>query len=157
MGISKSVFDKTGGFAFDRLAEDIELSIRMRKSGFRVGLIPGAYVYHKRRTSLLQFFYQVQGFGRGRARVGKVHPAEVKITHWFPAIFFYGLITMPFIFLYSVQLGSMALLVFGLYLIAIFLDGLRVTQSIPVALLSIPSAIVQLVGYGAGFLNEKLK
>ena len=157
MGISKSVFEKTGGFAFDRLAEDIELSIRMKKSGFRVGLISGAYVYHKRRTSLLQFFYQVQGFGRGRARVGKVHPAEVKVTHWFPAVFFYGLISIPFMFLYSVQLGSIVLLVLGLYLSAIFLDGLRVTHSIAVALLSIPSAIVQLVGYGAGFLNEKLK
>ena len=157
MGISKAVFEKTGGFAFDRMAEDIELSIRMKKSGFRVGLIPGAYVYHKRRTTLLQFFYQVQGFGRGRVRVGKVHPAEVKLTHWFPAVFFYGLISIPFMFLYSVQLGSMALLVLSLYLIAIFVDGLRVTHSIAVALLSIPSAIVQLVGYGAGFLNEKLK
>ncbi len=157
MGISKAVFEKTGGFAFDRLAEDIELSIRMKKSGFRVGLIPGAFVYHKRRATLTQFFYQVQGFGRGRARVGKVHPTEVKLAHWFPAVFFYGLISIPFMFLYSVQLGLIALLILGFYLIAIFLDGLRVTKSISVALLSIPSAIVQLVGYGAGFLNEKLK
>lgn len=157
MGISKSVFEKTGGFAFDRLAEDIELSIRMKKMGFRVGLIPAAYVYHKRRTSLRQFFYQVQGFGRGRVRVGKVHPEEMKITHWFPAVFFYGLISIPFLFLYSAPLGLAALLLLGVYLIAIFLDGLRVTRSLPVALLSVPSAIVQLAGYGVGFLNEKLK
>ena len=157
MGISKAVFEKTGGFAFDRLAEDIELSIRMKKTGFRVGLIPGAYVYHKRRTNLRDFFYQVQGFGRGRARVGKVHPEEVKLTHWFPAVFFYGLISIPFMFLYSITLGSVMAFLLSAYLGAIFLDGLRVSHSLSVALLSIPSAIVQLSGYGIGFLNEKLK
>src|SRR5690349_4791113 len=49
MGISRNVFERTGGFKFERFAEDIELSIRMRKAGFRVALIPEAYVYHKRR------------------------------------------------------------------------------------------------------------
>jgi glycosyltransferase involved in cell wall biosynthesis len=38
MGISRTVFEKTGGFKFNRLAEDIELSIRMRKMGFKVDL-----------------------------------------------------------------------------------------------------------------------
>jgi glycosyltransferase involved in cell wall biosynthesis len=44
MGISREVFEKTGGFKFDRLAEDIELSIRMKKMGFNVILIPDALV-----------------------------------------------------------------------------------------------------------------
>ena len=53
MGLSKEVIQKTGGFKFDRMAEDIELSIRMKQMGFRVGLIPDAYVYHKRFLQLL--------------------------------------------------------------------------------------------------------
>src|SRR5690606_27197993 len=32
MGISREVFEKTGGFRFDRFAEDIEFSIRMKQA-----------------------------------------------------------------------------------------------------------------------------
>ena len=48
MGISRNVYEKTGGFKLNRLAEDIEFSIRMKKSGFNVVLIAEAFVYHKR-------------------------------------------------------------------------------------------------------------
>ncbi|GIV37268.1 MAG: hypothetical protein KatS3mg032_1647 [Cyclobacteriaceae bacterium] len=46
----------TGGFRFSHLAEDIELSVRMRKAGFKIVLLQDAYVYHRRRTSWVQFF-----------------------------------------------------------------------------------------------------
>ncbi|NJQ98794.1 MAG: glycosyltransferase, partial [Hydrococcus sp. CSU_1_8] len=80
MGISRKVWEVTQGFAFDRMAEDIELSIRMFKHGFKVGLVPGAFVYHKRRTSLRQFFNQVVNFGKGRVHVGRVHAGKYKIV-----------------------------------------------------------------------------
>ncbi len=155
MGLSRAVIEKTGGFKFDRLAEDIELSIRMRKEGFRVALIPDAYVYHKRRTSLLQFYSQVEGFGRGRVRVGKIHEGFVKITHWFPAMFLIGLPVTVLAFIFNQQLGVVAVAFYLIYLFGIFIDALRKTKSFSVALLSIPSALVQLVGYGMGFLKEK--
>ena len=157
MGMSRKVFEFTGGFTLDRLAEDIDLSIRMKKQGFRVGLIPEAFVHHKRRTNLPEFFKQVQGFGRGRVRVGKIHPGEVKITHWFPAVFLMGLISIPFLFLFNPIVGSLATGLLLIYLAAIFFDGLKATRSSVVALLGIPSALVQLTGYGLGFLKEKLK
>jgi GT2 family glycosyltransferase len=87
MGISKKVFEVTQGFQFDRFAEDIEFSIRIKKAGFRVGLIAEAFVFHKRRSNFFQFFKQVFNFGKGRALIGKKHPEEVRITHWFPAVF----------------------------------------------------------------------
>ncbi len=156
MGLSRSILEKTGGFAFDRLAEDIELSIRMKKAGFRVVLIPEAFVYHKRRTSLGQFFNQVQGFGRGRVRVGKVHKEEVKLTHWFPFVFMAGLLSIPFILFFNVRLGLVEILLLGFYLTAIFIDGWRATRSAWIGLLAIPSAVIQLTGYGLGFIKEKL-
>ena len=64
MGISRAVFDATKGFHFDRFAEDIELSIRIRKLRFKTVLIPEAFVYHKRRTSLSQFFNQNSSFSK---------------------------------------------------------------------------------------------
>jgi glycosyltransferase involved in cell wall biosynthesis len=157
MGISRKVFVQTGGFRFDRLAEDIELSVRMRKTGFRVVLIDEAYVFHKRRTTFRQFFHQVMGFGRGRVRVGKAHPGEVRAVHWFPAVFLVGLVSLPVWLFVSPVLFILGVSLYLIYFAAIAVDAWLTTKSLNVALLSIPSAIAQLTGYGAGFLLEYLK
>jgi glycosyltransferase involved in cell wall biosynthesis len=154
MGMSRIVFEKTKGFAFDRFAEDIELSIRVRKLGFTTALIPDAYVFHKRRTTFSQFFNQVSNFGKGRILVGRNHAGEVKLTHWFPSLFLIGLLSLPFLFLISSLLFTIAVAGYFLYFLMILLDALRVTHSPIVALLSIPSALIQLIGYGYGFLKE---
>lgn len=154
MGISRKVFEQTGGFKFDRFAEDIELSVRMKKLGFRTGLIPDAYVYHKRRTTFSQFFKQVSNFGKGRALVGKAHPGEIKVTHWFPAFFLIGLILLPAGFLFFPGLALIGLTCYFLYLLLISIDCFLTTRSITVSILSIPSAFIQLTGYGYGFLKE---
>lgn len=154
MGISRAVFEKTGGFRFDRFAEDIEFSIRMRDAHFKVGLIPEAYVYHKRRTSFSQFYNQVFNFGRGRALVGKVHPGEVKLTHWFPTTFVFALISLLILPFLSSSLFFLALIFFLLYLLVIFLHAGIQNKSLVVAVLSIPAALIQLIGYGSGFLTE---
>jgi glycosyltransferase involved in cell wall biosynthesis len=154
MGMSRIVFEQTKGFAFDRFAEDIELSIRIRKLGFTTALIPDAYVFHKRRTTFSQFFNQVSNFGKGRILVGRNHAGEVKLTHWFPSLFLIGLLSLPFLFLISSLLFTIAIAGYFLYFLMILLDALRVTHSPIVALLSIPSALIQLIGYGYGFLKE---
>lgn len=155
MGISRAVFEKTQGFRFDRFAEDIEFSIRMRNSGFKVGLIPEAYVYHKRRTSFSGFYDQVFNFGRGRVLVGKAFPEEVKATHWFPALFVIGvssLLILPFLY---VPLFFLGLAILAFYLMAIFFHSWVSNDSLKVAILSVPSAWLQLWGYGVGFLRER--
>lgn len=157
MGIARHVYEKTQGFQFTRLAEDIELSIRMRKLGFRVGLIVDAFVYHKRRTNLQQFFKQVANFGRGRVRVGKVHRGEVKLTHWFPTVFMLGLWAWIISFLIFPPLAYAASVGVVLYCIALLVDGWRVSRNLSVALLTIPAAFTQLIGYGWGFLSEWFK
>jgi glycosyltransferase involved in cell wall biosynthesis len=154
MGMSRIVFEQTKGFAFDRFAEDIELSIRVRKLGFTTALIPDAYVFHKRRTTFSQFFNQVSNFGKGRILVGRNHAGEVKLTHWFPSLFLIGLLSLPFLFMISSFLFTIAVAGYFLYFLMILLDALRVTHSPIVALLSIPSALIQLIGYGYGFLKE---
>lgn len=62
MGISRAAWEKTGGFHWSNRSEDMELSIRMHRMSLRVGLIPEAGVYHKRRVSLGQFFRQTFSF-----------------------------------------------------------------------------------------------
>lgn len=153
MGISRKVFEQTGGFRFDRFAEDIEFSIRMRNANFKVGLIPEAFVYHKRRTNFSEFYQQVSNFGKGRVLVGQVYPSEIKLTHWVPAIFVMAvssLLVLPFL---STTLFFLALLGLVFYFLAIFTHSLLVNKSLLVALYSIPSAWLQLWGYGTGFLK----
>jgi glycosyltransferase involved in cell wall biosynthesis len=157
MGISRKVYELTKGFAFDRFAEDIELSIRIRKLGFAIALIPDAYVFHKRRTTFTQFFNQVSNFGKGRILVGRKHKGEVKLTHCFPSLFLIGLATLPFLVFLSPMLFYIASTGYTFYLFMIAIDALRMTHSVGVALLSIPSAVIQLVGYGVGFLKELVK
>src|SRR5476651_2490328 len=92
MGISRRVWETAGGFIITRLGEDIEYSIRIHSLGFKIGLIPKAKVYHKRRTSFLQFYKQLHFFGRARINVYKFFPKELKAVHFFPAVFTLGLI-----------------------------------------------------------------
>ncbi len=157
MGISRSAFQLTGGFKFDRFAEDIELSIRMRQLGLSIVFIPDAYVFHKRRATLTQFYQQVFNFGKGRARIGAFHSGEVKWVHWFPTFFLLGLFSLGLLFLFN----SLAALVVGVgyfsYVCLVMLDGLMRTKSTKVALLSVPALFVQLTGYGTGFFAEKIR
>lgn len=156
MGISRRVFESTGGFLFDRYAEDIEFSIRIRKAGFRTGLIPEAYVYHKRRTNFRQFYRQVSNFGKGRALVGAKHKDAIKVTHWLPTLFVFAVVSLPFLYLFFsplfTALGSLLII----YFLAIFFHAWSVNQNLAVALLSVPSAMIQLWGYGTGFFKQWL-
>ena len=157
MGISRKVFQQTKGFVFDRFAEDIEFSIRMKKAGFNVGLIPKAFVYHKRRIDFSQFYNQVYNFGKGRALIGRVHPEEIKLTHWFPTLFFLGLLSLLVIPFFSVPFSIVSIGFFVLYMLSIFIHSFVVNKNLAVALLSVPAALYQLCGYGIGFLQEKLR
>ncbi|MEI9918096.1 MAG: glycosyltransferase [Bacteroidota bacterium] len=145
MGMSREAYNKTEGFKFDRYAEDIEFSLRAVTLGLKVGLITEAFVYHKRRATLSQFFRQVSNFGMGRIHVGRAHKGGVKLTHWFPACFLLGLVVAVFF--------PWLFLGYALYLLAVFFDSLLTTKDIRVAFLSIPSVVVQMTGYGSGFLK----
>lgn len=157
MGISAEVWRKTGGFILTRLGEDIEFSIRIHESGFKIGLIPAAKVFHKRRTSMLQFYKQIHFFGRARINIYKHFPAELKPVHFFPALFTLGLgllILMNFVYPKLALIGNTFLLV---YFMLIFFHSLYLNRSVHVALLSIVSSFIQLTAYGLGFIQDFFK
>ncbi|HEX6981184.1 MAG TPA: glycosyltransferase [Balneolaceae bacterium] len=154
MGISRKVYGKTGGYRITRMGEDIEFSIRIIENGFRAGLIPDAYVYHKRRTSLTQFFKQLFFFGRARINIGRFYPSEVKVVHLLPAIFTAGFLfflSTPF---WNFSLFKLLAIPFGLFFILIFLDTALKNKSLYIGLLSMAASFIQLTAYGAGFVKE---
>ena len=86
MGIKRSIYDQIGGFGDLRHGQDIEFSNRIRKSGARIKFLINAIVYHRRRTSLKQFFKQVFNWGVARVNLGKIDKEMLEVVHFIPSI-----------------------------------------------------------------------
>jgi GT2 family glycosyltransferase len=156
MGMSRTVFDRTGGFPEVRFApakaagEDLDLSYSMFEMGFNVRRIPTAFVWHKRRTNWTQFVRQVYNFGFARITVAKRHPGALKLLHAAPALYTIGLIAIGFL---SVFHSPFWLVPFGLHAGALGIEASFKTRSLWIGFLSVFAGLIQLVGYGSGFLH----
>lgn len=163
-GISRAVWEQTGGFKLSRRSEDIEFSIRMIEMGFKVGLIPEAFVYHKRRTDFSQFFQQTYSFGKGRIDIYKLYPKELKPVHALPAFFVMGLAILLLLTLFNVLTAggiaffvSLAYLGYALlllYAMGLLVHALFTTKNLWVALKSVVASFIQLTAYGFGFIAQ---
>lgn len=157
MGISRDVFEKTGGYKITRMGEDLEFSMRIIKNGFTSALIENAYVYHKRRTNLRQFFWQLHFFGRARINIRRFYPEEVKLVHLFPTLFLAGLILSILFVIFDVSALNRFWLLYILYAGSLFLGSLVNEKNIWIAILSVVAAFTQLSAYSIGFLSEAVK
>lgn len=153
MGFNKNVMDATGGFPNIPLAEDIELSFRIEKAGLKIALIEKAFVYHKRRTSFKQFFRQVNRFGIGRIDLYKKYPNTLKLAHFIPALFV-GFTIASFL---AALFWPIAVIPWLSYLLVIGLDATIKNKNLYIGLLSIWSTLVQMFGYGTGFIKAFVK
>jgi glycosyltransferase involved in cell wall biosynthesis len=154
MGISSAVFESTKGYRITRMGEDIEFSIRIINEGFKTGLIPEAFVYHKRRTSFTHFYKQLHFFGRARINVNRICPGELKLIHLLPAFFVLGLIgwlASPWISAILFNIGASLV---SLLILAILIDATLQNRSLKIGFLSVVAAFTQLIGYGMGMITE---
>jgi glycosyltransferase involved in cell wall biosynthesis len=154
MGISRAVWEKVGGFLITRLGEDIEYSIRIHQAGFKIGLIPDAIVYHKRRTSFKQFWKQLHFFGRARINITTFFPHTLKPVHFFPALFTIFLLISLFSNLFLRTLAPTCNFLISVYILLIFFDAWAKNKSAKVAFLSIFASFIQLTAYGFGFMQD---
>ncbi|GAB3885030.1 glycosyltransferase [Spirosoma agri] len=157
MGLSRQVWETIGGYRLSRMGEDIEFAIRIIENNFRTGLIPDAFIYHKRRTSFGQFFRQLRFFGRARINISRYYPNELKFVHAIPALFTLFVFSIPLWALISPILFWLAVSVVVLIALLIFIDATRKERSMKIGLLSVRAAFTQLIGYGVGFLGEGWK
>ena len=152
LGLSKQAFEKTLGFSKMRNGEDIDLTFRLWENNFETQLIEKAFVYHKRRSTIAQFFKQTFGFGTARPILNRKYPSTTKLTYWFPSVFILGIdvgIILAF-------LGYNQLLFFyESYFLLIFIDALYKNKNLKVAFLSILTSFTQFLGYGLGFLQAQ--
>lgn len=87
-----------------RYGEDIDFSIRIMEAGYRTRLFPSAWVYHKRRTDLMQFFRQVRHSGEARialnretSRLIEIGTLLTGIIHVFSLSIGYQFILLPLV------------------------------------------------------------
>lgn len=148
MGFSREVYERVGGFR-EMFSEDIDMSTRIRNAGFSITLFPEAYVYHKRRVDMKKFWKQVHVFGMSRITLELLYPGSMKLVHWLPAVFTVGAVALI--------IGSFfcrwLLIPLLLYVVALWIGGVIATQSLKIGTMGVGAAMVQLTGYGTGFIK----
>ena len=151
MGIRRDVYERLGGFSGMRYGEDIDFSIRIMEAGYRTQLFPSAWVYHKRRTDLMQFFRQVRHSGEARIALNRKHPGSLKLVHCLPALFTFS-VCLLVISSFFCRLFLVPLIIYALLL---FVDAMfRNKCDLRVGSLSVIASFTQLFGYGTGFLRS---
>ena len=152
LGLSQIAFNKTYGFSKLKVGEDIDLTFRLWENGFETQLIEKAFVYHKRRSTIKQFFKQTFAFGTARPQLNKRYPETAKLTYWFPSLFIMGFDIGVIAAIFGFwQLAAF----YGCYFALLFLDSLFQNKNIVVAFLSVITTFTQHLGYGLGFLESK--
>ena len=152
LGLSKKALEITKGFSKMKNGEDIDLTFRLWENGLETQLIEKAFVYHKRRSTIQQFFKQTFGFGTARPILNKKYPETAKSTYWFPSLFIIGLDISIILALFGY---SQLFYFYGIYFLLIFIDSLVQNKNIYVAFLSIITSLTQFFGYGLGFLESR--
>jgi len=154
MGFSRKVYEQTLGFKFPFFGEDIELSRRIMSLGFKVGLIPEAFVYHKRKNSLSGLYKQTEFFGRARIQIYHLFPDTLKITHFFPTFFVLYCVFTVLICVVNWQYGQFLMYALMLYLLANYNVAYLKYKSPIVARKSVGAVFAMMFGYGWGFLKD---
>lgn len=149
LGVSRKAFEAIGGYGKMRFGEDIDFSLRLIESGFTTTLIPEGFVYHKRRSTLKQFFKQVFNSGIARINLHLDHPGSMKIVHTLPALFVLGMLGVVLLSFFVPAF----FLIPVLYSFAVLVDSAIKNKSLKVGLYSIATSWTQLFGYGTGFLS----
>ena len=140
---------KVGGFR-EMFSEDIDMSTRIRQAGYQPVLLRDVRVFHKRRGNLAKFWRQVHVFGMSRITLQLLYPGSMKAVHWMPALFTLG---SALLLLLGVLLSPIWLIPLGVYLLALWISAIISTRSLRIGSMAVAASMVQLYGYGTGFLR----
>jgi glycosyltransferase involved in cell wall biosynthesis len=153
MGLSRAAYKKTGGYRLPNCGEDIEFSIRLEKAGFRMVLIPDAYVYHKRKASLAKFVDQMVFFGKSRINLHRIYPDSFRPIHLLPVAFIFYVLLMLVALLALPPVGLVLFWLLFWYFAAIFIEALFRYRSPGIAFLSLITTCSVFFGYGYGLIR----
>ena len=150
MGISKIVFNKVGGFSGMQVAEDIDISMRLHKSGFKTALIADAFVYHKRKSNFRKFYKQLFMHGKGRIDLHIRHGNALRLIHLIPTFFVFFIVFGVFTILLSKIIFLIYISFLLLFTLLLLFDGTIKNKSCLIGILCVFASYLQLIAYGLG-------
>jgi cellulose synthase/poly-beta-1,6-N-acetylglucosamine synthase-like glycosyltransferase len=150
MGVKREVFFKIGGYSGMQVAEDIDLSMRLHKAGYKTALIHEAFVYHRRKASFKIFWKQLYFHGKGRIDLHLKHGDALKLVHMLPSLFVLSLLLGIIIGIFYLPLLFLTGAVFVLYCFSVLLDSTTQNKDFYVGLLSVVTTLELLLAYGLG-------
>jgi len=153
MGIKKEKFLEVNGFRDLRFGEDLDLSFRLEDMQNSLVLISEAYVYHKRRTSFLQFYKQVHNSGIARVVLDKLHPGTLKPLHVLPSVF----VIFHFVIIFFAAFEPKLLILLLLISTLVLLDSFHQKKKFMVSFLALIATYVQTFAYGLGLLRALIR
>jgi len=161
MAISRKAYYSTKKFRkiFHAYADDIELSYLIKRKGYDLIYQDSAKVYHRRRSTLIQFVKQTFHMGKARITLARLHPSSLEPLHTLPAfsiLFLFLLIPLsicwpPVLIILELYLGLGVL-----YLIIVAIDSALKLNSLKTFFLTPLLFILQQGAYGSGFLASLL-
>ena len=96
-----------------------------------------------------KFWRQVHVFGMSRITLQLLYPGSMKAVHWLPALFTLGALAMIIASFFWIW----ALVPLAVYLVALWIWGMISTRSVKIGSLGAVAGVVQLTGYGTGFIK----
>lgn len=156
MGISRQVYKTIGGMGGLRHGQDMDYSARIYNAGFKVGLIPDAIVFHKRRTSIKKFFKQIFNWGVARINLGRRHKSMLKPVHFLPMSVIVGLLILAILTIIipalATPLWTLTLVAFLAICLLAFFQSLFKYKNLKASFLSIITLNIQVFAYGLGLI-----
>jgi len=156
MAVSRKAMRMVGGFREMFYGEDILLSHEIKQAGFRLQYAQDAVVYHRRRTTLKQFFGQLFRMGQARMIISFIHRSLLQPLYVLPAVailFFVALISFSFVSPVALEMTKIFITVCMFFLFVVGISSairLRNAQAffvVPVLF------VLQQLAYGLGFLH----
>jgi glycosyltransferase involved in cell wall biosynthesis len=166
MGVSKQLFEATGGFGKIHPGEDPEFVFRAWDLGFKTRFVQGAEVFHERRIRLNSFVKQIYKFGSVRVILNRMHPKYQSRLFLLPSVFTIGWMLLIVLSLISFLLNTKALyldfaylgiLLYLLYSILFFVSTWFISKSFQIAIVSVPLMFIQFASYAYGYLRSSVK
>ncbi len=162
--IRKSVLNEVGYFNEElKVAEDLELDLRITKGNYKLVYTPDAKVWHHQRTGLGSFIRQMYNYGLWRAWAGKKYRDLLKPKHLLPSLFIIIIISGA-ILSAVVSKSSSVLILLSLTLFTYFCFGLITGYTVSLKskeashVLVIPLlGFIEHVSYGLGILRGLIK
>ena len=78
-----------------------------------------------------------------------LYPGSMKLVHWLPAVFTIGAAAL----IIGSFFWKWLLIPLLVYIVALWIGGMIATRNLKIATMGVAAAMVQLTGYGSGFIK----